>query len=216
MIEVRLMAQAARTILDAITDAGDRETGGTLVGPDHQEGGLLITHATGPGPRARRGPTSFSFDREWSQRRLDRWNRSMRVDWIGDWHLHPAGLHQPSSTDYESALRLISDSHLRFRRFLLVIAQPPERGGVALNGFVVAPHRVTRLDAAVATSIAENDSLISFRAMGSRPVEPLMKTVEGEEVLDGPQTTQWNRQADQSSTRFKQGRPDAAPEQPTH
>lgn len=196
MTEIRLMAQAVRTIVDEIANAGDRETGGTLVGPDHQEGGLLVTHATGPGPGARRGPASFRFDREWCQRRLDHWNRSMRVDWIGDWHLHPSGLHQPSPTDYESALRLIGDSHLRFRRFLLVVAQPPENGRVVLNGFVVDPHRVNCADAEVATSIDEGDPLTSFRPKWALDRAHSEETVKGDEALERPQVRPWDRQAE--------------------
>ena len=137
MTELRILGQAVRTIVSAIVTARELETGGILVGPDRQNGGLLVTHATEAGPSAERRPASFRRDTAWCQEQVNAWHREMLVDWIGDWHLHPAGHTWPSVTDIESARRMVRDSALDFQRFLLVIAQPPSMNKVILRAFMI-------------------------------------------------------------------------------
>lgn len=130
-------------IRSSVDDAAGLETGGVLVGPDRQTGPLLVTHATGPGPGALRGPASFRKDFHWCQGQVAAWHSTMLVDWVGDWHLHPRGQPYPSQVDIDSARRILHDPNLRFSRFLLVIAQPPHPGPFMFHAFMVTPEAVT-------------------------------------------------------------------------
>lgn len=78
------------------------ETGGILVGVVLKSNDILITHAFGPGPKARKTVTSFSKDYDYAKRMLYLYHQRYSVDFLGEWHKHPTNWVQYSSKDYES------------------------------------------------------------------------------------------------------------------
>jgi integrative and conjugative element protein (TIGR02256 family) len=85
------------------------ETGGILVGKMESDC-VLIEHATGPGPLARRAPQLFKRDGEYSQRVLDGIvvETGGDLDYVGEWHSHPARF-GPSARDV-AAMRWIASN----------------------------------------------------------------------------------------------------------
>lgn len=77
------------------------ETGGPLVGYVSEEGFLVVTDATGPGPRAKQERYSVTIDGKHAQSFCDRINfRSHgRIDYVGDWHRHTGMSLRPSGED---------------------------------------------------------------------------------------------------------------------
>jgi integrative and conjugative element protein (TIGR02256 family) len=113
-----------RRMLEATTSAGERETGGMLVGyegADRPE--LVVTDLIEAGPRARRDEYEFHPDGRWQRRELARvYHESGRVvTFLGDWHSHPHGLPLPSDTDVETAARTAANERARAPRPLTLI-----------------------------------------------------------------------------------------------
>ncbi len=86
----------------------DRETGGILVGLRRSQG-IVVTHATGPGPRAMHSPLAFAKDTPYLQRVLDYLFGCFRVNYLGVWHQHPPDMPYPSAGDLRSAWQDIAD-----------------------------------------------------------------------------------------------------------
>lgn len=102
------------------------ETGGILLGHQHDDGRLLVTTAGDPGPHAVRHPDSFRRDQAHAQALADAaWSHDRSV-WLGDWHTHPHGLAQPSPVDLATYLALLRDRELDFSAFLAVIVLPDQ------------------------------------------------------------------------------------------
>ena len=86
-----------------------RETGGILLGT-YQSETAVVSHVTGPGPRARRTCWSVTFDHEYLQAEQDRlMDNAPSLCFLGDWHYHPWGRGQMSRTDMETLLSLRAD-----------------------------------------------------------------------------------------------------------
>jgi len=80
-----------------------RETGGALIGI-HNADVIEIMGFLPPGPMAVHRPGYFKEDREYQQRMLRAYqqNISENLSYLGDWHLHPFWLNQPSLGDYHT------------------------------------------------------------------------------------------------------------------
>lgn len=86
-----------------------RETGGILLGT-YQTEKAVVSHVTGPGPRAKRTCWSVSFDHQYLQAEQDRMmDEDSSLCFLGDWHYHPWGKGHLSRTDEETLLSLRAD-----------------------------------------------------------------------------------------------------------
>jgi integrative and conjugative element protein (TIGR02256 family) len=94
------------TIRKEVRRARFTETGGPLAGYVSEDRALVVTHAAGPGPRAKLNPFSVVIDGKYAQQFCDRVNRRTdgRIDYVGDWHRH-LGWSLKASTDDLSAMR---------------------------------------------------------------------------------------------------------------
>jgi integrative and conjugative element protein (TIGR02256 family) len=83
--------------------ASATETGGVLVGYLHN-GELVVTGASGPGPRAKLEKYGVLIDGKYAQRFCDQARRSSsgRDDYVGDWHCHPGRSLKPSHWDHDA------------------------------------------------------------------------------------------------------------------
>ncbi len=97
------------TIRDEARRARYRETGGPLVGYISEDRALVVTHASGPGPRAQLRFSSVLIDGVHAQTFCDAVHRESqgRLDYVGDWHRHPGWSLRPSDLD-ATAMRKIA------------------------------------------------------------------------------------------------------------
>lgn len=90
-----------------------KETGGILVGYRTKSGNFVITHTTGPGPRAKHGFRYFEADSAYCQRVLDHiFDHSQgELTYLGDWHTHPLGGLLLSRLDVDT-MRIVANDEL--------------------------------------------------------------------------------------------------------
>jgi integrative and conjugative element protein (TIGR02256 family) len=112
------------------TDDDGLETGGILLGHQHQDGRLTVTSAGDPGPRAERTQGSFRRDPEHAQTLATSAYAADRSIWLGDWHTHPDGPTHPSELDLRSYLDVVRDPSAGFGLFLALIVIPEPSGPV--------------------------------------------------------------------------------------
>lgn len=117
------------------------ETGGVVAGRGSlNEGEVDLTHASGPGPKARRTRYSFVRDKEYCQAFLDRVavESQGEVDYLGEWHKHHEVEPRPSGTDVRTAADIARspDYHVSLC-LLLIIGKTDCRE--SLRVFVVHP-----------------------------------------------------------------------------
>ena len=111
-MERTVLAELHRTAWAADPD----ETGGVLLGHRIPGDGIGASVATvvGPGPAAVHEPRRFEPDYDWQVAQVaELWTQDELLDYLGDWHTHPAGSTTLSPLD-KAALRVIAaapDAH---------------------------------------------------------------------------------------------------------
>lgn len=119
----------AEGVLDSIFDECDQfdvdETGGRIIGTYSKHGNkheIQVLGVLGPGPKARRSPTSFFQDGEY-QERLFRMleERQPNLEHLGNWHTHHVnGLGTLSSGD-KTTYRATVDHHMHNTDFFYAL-----------------------------------------------------------------------------------------------
>jgi integrative and conjugative element protein (TIGR02256 family) len=89
------------------------ETGGPLVGYISQDNALILTDATGPGPRAILQCFSVTIDGAYAQKFCDKIMRESdgQIDYVGDWHKHPGTSLRPSGDDIAAMKTMANFQH---------------------------------------------------------------------------------------------------------
>ncbi|PDT81051.1 hypothetical protein CO676_24280 [Sinorhizobium sp. BJ1] len=110
---------AAQVIIEQANIFFPLETGGVLLGWRDGEDRVVVD-IVGAGPKALHGRHTFIPDHSWQVEQIDEAFRNTAgdLDYLGDWHSHPAGVAAMSSED-RSTLRRISR---RVRHPIMVIA----------------------------------------------------------------------------------------------
>ncbi|WP_129673493.1 Mov34/MPN/PAD-1 family protein [Candidatus Chloroploca sp. Khr17] len=124
---------------EACTSPG-RETGGILVGrmfqlPDGLH--LVVVAASGPGSNADRRAHTYAPDALARQRDLETWRQhyaTYHVDYVGEWHKHPPGLHRPSSGDTLQVVDILSDESYHLPHGIFTPLVTIEDGTFLLHG----------------------------------------------------------------------------------
>jgi len=77
------------------------ETGGMLLGYLADNGEVVVQKLIGPGPAAKHWPDHFEPDSVYQQTLLEQYflQTEGRTTYLGDWHTHPRGTTNLSSTD---------------------------------------------------------------------------------------------------------------------
>lgn len=142
---IRMSTAAFEAIAkEAPRSADGRETGGALFGFDAGiYGPTLITHASGPGPKAVRKRDFFSRDLDYTKTAAGAAYADCCSRWIGEWHTHPDGPPTPSSRDLASYLIHLEDPSLGFETFLSLIVIPDD---AKWNGATVLAWEVGRVE----------------------------------------------------------------------
>ncbi len=148
MTERVLIGPSARSVIAAhVRAASKTETGGILIGRDAGVGVLEVTVATGPGPRAVRCRNFFLRDKVFLQRVLDREvaRSNGAVEYIGEWHVHPALDAPPSFVDRRSLWRIARRSNYPTNRpVLLIVESLSGERRLRAYEFVVTPRKSYR------------------------------------------------------------------------
>lgn len=117
------------------------ETGGVVAGRGSlTEGRVVLTHVSGPGPRAKRTRYSFARDKEYCQAFLNRVavESQGEVDYLGEWHKHHEAEPRPSGTDVRTAADIARSPDYHVGLCLLLIMGESDRRD-SLRVFVVHP-----------------------------------------------------------------------------
>lgn len=117
------------------------ETGGVLAGRgDLEQGEVHLTHASKPGPNAKKTLFSFTRDTIYCQQFLDRVaiESKSQIDYLGEWHKHHEADPRPSFRDIITSreIALSPDYHVRLC-LLLIIGRSNHRR--SLRAFVISP-----------------------------------------------------------------------------
>lgn len=137
--------RALKTIERECRRYPDAETGGILVGfrePDDDQ--VVVTHASGPGPRAERSAVHFVKDTPYLQSVLNLLFQYYQANYLGVWHKHPQGVPAPSAGDVASAMNELADGSVGLDELLTPICIM-KSGLVDVFPFVIsdnAPRRV--------------------------------------------------------------------------
>jgi integrative and conjugative element protein (TIGR02256 family) len=108
-------ADAYQRIFEEARISPGRETGGILVGRVfhlHGQSVLVIVAASGPGISADRRGYTYAPDVDQRQVELDVWREvyaAYDVDYVGEWHKHPPGIHQLSAGDRQQIIAILTD-----------------------------------------------------------------------------------------------------------
>ncbi len=143
--------EAARQVIAQESEAKyGIETGGVLVG--FVDSGLhvvVVTAASGPGPHATHGPTTFNRDRAFCQIFLDTHARETGgiIDFVGEWHKHREPAPQPSQVDIKTYRRLAADSHCHLELpLVLIVGTEAKQDPIPVDAFVCVNAFVFRRD----------------------------------------------------------------------
>lgn len=103
-LNVSVSRESLQRMMDLVKEKSGIETGGVLAGMSDKEGNIIITHASGPGPKALHTKMTFEKDIEFCQNFLDNLFESSggTALYVGEWHSHPEDDNMPSGIDIKS------------------------------------------------------------------------------------------------------------------
>ncbi len=103
-INVSISKEVIQFMQGLIKENPTIETGGVMAGRMDENGDIIVTHASEPGPKAVQSAMKFEKDVEYCQRFLDNLyiQSNQKVVYIGEWHSHPSLCNHPSGTDIKS------------------------------------------------------------------------------------------------------------------
>ncbi len=104
MVNVTLPLLIQERMQELIAQNPVVETGGVLAGYLDKIGNVIVTNASGPGPKAIQSSSRFEKDVEYCQSFLDNLfvSSNKHISYIGEWHSHPSEKNKPSGTDIKS------------------------------------------------------------------------------------------------------------------
>jgi integrative and conjugative element protein (TIGR02256 family) len=139
-----------RSVLDSIRaevkSAGKVETGGAMVGYEGHDNSLVVTHASGPGPRAKLSRMSVLIDGNHAHAFCSRIFRESngRLDYVGDWHRHVGWSLASSEQDLEAMLTIAEAKccSAKYPVSLIYRLRPQGVKAYALHDLKLVPVRV--------------------------------------------------------------------------
>ena len=106
-----------------------KESGGVLLGYRTKRNDYVVTHSSGPGPKAVHGLFSFRPDTKYFQEKLDEIFEATegRITYLGEWHTHPIwSKPKPSYVDIETMEMISTTECFRTENPLLFIVPSRE------------------------------------------------------------------------------------------
>jgi integrative and conjugative element protein (TIGR02256 family) len=147
LLAVEIGRSRAKLLRRACGKAGDRETGGVLVGFYADDGECAyVTEVGHPPPDSEAGPTWFNRGirglREWLE---ELWGARRRTYYLGEWHYHPRASPEASGDDRKQMLRISKDRKIRCPEPVLLIVGGDARSSWPSNAYVVRGGRFEQL-----------------------------------------------------------------------
>jgi integrative and conjugative element protein (TIGR02256 family) len=127
---VFLTAAAFDQIAEIASNRGDDEIGGVLVGYATEDDALVVTDASGPGPRGKCTPHTVRIDGRYATEFCAIAAKSTHgaTQYLGDWHVHTTASAEPSSVDMVALKKLPKLNAWNYPIFSLVL-------NCSLNGY---------------------------------------------------------------------------------
>lgn len=100
-------------------NSSSKEAGGQLFARYH-DAGLIISKATGPSEKDKRGKFFFWPSRANEQKDIED-NHKNGLHFVGDWHTHPQVIPKPSADDVRNICDCFIKSDHRLNYFVMVI-----------------------------------------------------------------------------------------------
>jgi len=106
--QIFIVRSVLEVIRAEVRRAGRVETGGAMVGYQSPPNSLVITHASGPGPRSELNTTNVLIDGQYAHAFCTRLfdDSDGRLDYVGDWHRHLGWSLAASRRDLEAMLTI--------------------------------------------------------------------------------------------------------------
>lgn len=103
-----------------------RETGGIIIGYRTKGLDIVITHVTGPGPKAIHSIFNFDIDHEYAQHALDYiyTETGGELSFLGDWHTHPLMSTSLSGRDKMTIKDIASNENFICEKPLALVFRP--------------------------------------------------------------------------------------------
>lgn len=171
------------TIAAAAAAAGERETGGPLIGtvqPSWEPAGrrlivsVLGAVPPGPGTRGRTHSVALGASHEGERAASAvRWLRAesgLDLVHLGDWHKHPSGSPYPSRGDVATACRMLAETEASVWLAAIAVGEERREEDVETNGNV----------ASVSTVEVSCEEIRLFRAVGRADLARIPIRVEGD------------------------------------
>lgn len=103
-----------------------RETGGIIIGYRTKQLDIVITHVSGPGPKAVHYFCNFDIDHEYAQYALDYIfdETEGELSFLGDWHTHPLMSTSLSDRDKMTIKDIASNKNFMCEKPLAIVFRP--------------------------------------------------------------------------------------------
>ena len=106
--QIFIVRSVLEVIRAEVRRAGRVETGGAMVGYEAHSNSLVVTHASGPGPKSELNPTNVLIDGQYAHSFCTRifHDSGGRLDYVGDWHRHLGWSLRASGRDLQAMLTI--------------------------------------------------------------------------------------------------------------
>ena len=133
-----LISDEALAIIEEESRYISAETGGSLFGVSGEEGTIIITHATKPGPNAYHSSSAFEKDLHYQQNLLNEMNKQFNVDYVGEWHKHPSIINHPSAGDLHTAKSILNDPEWDKEELVVIIVN------INYEKVIISPYYISK------------------------------------------------------------------------
>ena len=122
-IAVHIDDETFESMIKECKESKEKETGGVLMGFRDRNGGIVVTRASGPGPKAIRRTDWFERDLTFCQAELEKTYNELgkRGLYVGEWHYHPTGSNKPSRQDLLSLAGISQQANYMTDRPIMLI-----------------------------------------------------------------------------------------------
>jgi len=127
-VEVYFSPETLRVIKVESEKSPYTETGGILLGRKYEMANhivFVVFHTSGPGPRAFKTPIALIPDIDYYNEMLVRGRKTGGLDYLGEWHKHPAGFENTSLTDLEQVKKIFAEEERDFMLCPIIFEKLP-------------------------------------------------------------------------------------------
>lgn len=186
-MRILITQDAFQSIADAV-DQGKRhsmEFGGSLVALE-TNGEILVAYALPTGPDAAQSAAHLRTDANFQNELLNAIREQLpRLDYVGDWHVHPMWLPALSHTDLHTAERILREEGAHRKHVLLLLGTAKNKNPPIVLAFVARLNATGRLevDEMPLECVARNSDAVVSRLGHPLPaLEDLTKNDKPHEV----------------------------------